>query len=115
MCCISPPTLGIAQPYPQDRTRMSGHPGGVRLRHPPQSQHGGGMLAVAACELRIRGRASDSLLASFDGLDADFEPAETVLRGTNLDQSALHGVLERVRALGLELVEIRQVKPGRQG
>ena len=72
------------------------------------------MMAVDDYEIRIRGRVSDSLLASFDGLDADFEPAETVLRGTNLDQSALHGVLERVRALGLELVEIRQVKAGRQ-
>jgi hypothetical protein len=73
------------------------------------------MMAVDDYEIRIRGRVSDSLLASFDGLDAEFEPAETVLRGTNLDQSALHGVLERVRALGLELVEIRQVKAGRQG
>jgi hypothetical protein len=27
-----------------------------------------------------------------------------------MDQAALHGVLEKVRALGLELVEVRQVK-----
>jgi hypothetical protein len=66
-------------------------------------------------EIRIRGRVSDSLLASFDGLDAEIEPAETVLHGTHLDQAALHGVLERVRTLGLELVEVRQVKAGRSG
>ena len=53
------------------------------------------------------------MLASFDDLDADFQPAETVLDGTQLDQAALHGVLERVRSLGLELVEVRQVKGGR--
>jgi hypothetical protein len=64
-------------------------------------------------EIRIKGRISDSVLASFDGLDADFEPAETILHGTHLDQAALHGVLERVRTLGLELVEVRQVKAGR--
>ena len=66
-------------------------------------------------EIRIKGRVSDSVLASFDGLDADFEPAETILHGSHLDQAALHGVLERVRTLGLELVEVRQVKAGRSG
>src|SRR3954468_3675596 len=64
-------------------------------------------------EMRIKGRISDSLLASFDGFDAEYEPAETVLRGSQLDQSALHGVLERVRLLGLELVEIQQVRGGK--
>ena len=68
------------------------------------------MMAAEDYEIRIKGRISDSLLASFDGLNADFEPAETVLRGNGLDQSALHGVLERVRMLGLELIEIRQVR-----
>jgi hypothetical protein len=64
-------------------------------------------------EIRIRGRISDAVLATFDGLESDFEPAETVLHGVNLDQAALHGVLERVRTLGLELVEVRQIKSGR--
>ena len=73
------------------------------------------MMAVDDYEIRLKGRISDSLLASFDGLDADFEPAETVLRASQLDQAALHGVLERVRALGLELIEIRQVRPGKSG
>jgi len=73
------------------------------------------MMAVDDYEIRLKGRISDSLLASFDGLDADFEPAETVLRASKLDQAALHGVLERVRALGLELIEIRQVRPGKSG
>jgi len=62
-------------------------------------------------EIRIRGRVSDSTLAGFAGLDSEIEPAETVLRGRALDQAALHGVLERVRELGLELLEVRRV-PG---
>ena len=71
------------------------------------------MMAVDDYEIRLKGRISDSTLAAFVGLDAEFEPAETVLRGSQLDQAALHGVLERVRSLGLELIEIRQVRPGK--
>jgi hypothetical protein len=71
------------------------------------------MVGEGDYEIRIRGRVSDSVLASFNGLDADFEPAETVLHGSHLDQAALHGVLELVRQLGLELVEVRQIKAGR--
>lgn len=68
------------------------------------------MLAAGSYEIRIRGQVGDALLASFEDLDAEIEPAETVFRGDDLDQAALHGVLERVRTLGLELVEVRRLK-----
>ena len=67
-------------------------------------------MTTGTFEIRIRGRVGDSLLATFGDLDAEVEPAETVLRASHLDQAALHGVLERVRVLGLELVEVRQVR-----
>lgn len=67
-------------------------------------------MATGTFEIRIRGRVGDTLLASFGDLEAEVEPAETVLRAEHLDQAGLHGVLERVRTLGLELVEVRQVK-----
>ncbi len=70
-------------------------------------------MASQSYEIRIRGRVGEAILASFDDFDAEIEPAETVLRADHLDQAALHGVLERVRALGLELLEVRQVKSGR--
>jgi hypothetical protein len=60
-------------------------------------------------EIRIKGRLSDSLLAAFEGLTATFEPVETVLYGPVEDQSTLHGLLDRIQSLGLELVEIRQL------
>ena len=38
----------------------------------------------------------------------EVEPAATVLCG-DMDQGALHSLLDRVRALGLELMDIRQI------
>jgi hypothetical protein len=36
-------------------------------------------------------------------------PAETVLRGSLPDQAALHGIIDRAGALGLELISVRQL------
>jgi hypothetical protein len=64
-------------------------------------------------EIRVRGRVGKSLLSRFEGFDAEIEPAETVLRGDVSDQAALHGVLDRIQDLGLELVEVRRVGTAR--
>jgi hypothetical protein len=60
-------------------------------------------------EFRVRGRLGQGLLASFEGFEAEVEPVETILRGDVADQAALHGVLEQIQSLGLELVEVRRV------
>jgi hypothetical protein len=62
-------------------------------------------------EIRIRGRLSPALIAAFEELQASVEPRDTLLHG-RLDQSALHGLLARIQASGLELVEVRRV-PGK--
>jgi hypothetical protein len=64
---------------------------------------------TAAYEIRIRGRISEQVLAAFEGMQATVCAAETVLRGPPLDQAALHGLLDRIQALGLELIEVRRV------
>lgn len=66
-------------------------------------------MVEASYEIRIRGRVGDSVLASFEDMDAAVSSAETVLRGRISDQAQLHGVLERIQLLGLELIEVRQV------
>jgi hypothetical protein len=63
-------------------------------------------------EIRIKGRVSRALLDSFEGMKSDLEPVETVLHGPVRDQSELHGLIDRIQALGLELVEVRKL-PGR--
>jgi hypothetical protein len=65
-------------------------------------------------EFRIRGRLGERLLSSFGGFDAEVVPSETILRGSVEDQAALHGVLQQIEALGLELVEVRQVDAPRE-
>ena len=64
---------------------------------------------TASYEIHIRGRVGAELIAAFEGLQADVKPVETVLHGEIVDQAALHGVLDRVQALGLELIEVRRL------
>jgi hypothetical protein len=89
-----------------------GRPGGVMI----EAGTGGEESAVAygggSYEIRIKGRLSDSVLAAFEGLSATVEPVETVLHGPVQDQSSLHGLLDRIQSLGLELVEIRRLPAG---
>jgi hypothetical protein len=64
---------------------------------------------VEQYEIRVRGRVTPAVLARFEGMESDVEPVETVLHGPVLDQAALHGMIALIRALGLELVEVRKV------
>jgi len=63
----------------------------------------------ASYEIRVRGRVSSALLDSFQGMESEIEPVETVLHGPVRDQAELHGLIDRVQALGLELVEVRRL------
>jgi hypothetical protein len=64
-------------------------------------------------EIRVQGRMSRTLMSEFEQLqlEAAIEPIETILHGPVQDQAALHGLLRRVEALGLELVEVRRFPP----
>ena len=61
-------------------------------------------------EIRVIGSLGPATREAFADLVVEVEPAITVLSG-DLDQCGLRAVLERVRALGLELVEIKQAQP----
>ena len=70
------------------------------------------MVAPAEYEIRVKGRLSDSLCSALEDFTASVAPAETVMRGELRDQSELHGVLERIQSLGLELIEVRRLGDG---
>lgn len=79
-------------------------------RHPPHVESRN--VAQSRYEIRVKGRVGKSVLSRFEGFEAEVEPAETVLRGPIVDQAALHGVLDRIEGLGLELMEVRRVPGG---
>lgn len=69
-------------------------------------------MAQAEYEIHIKGRVGEEVLSSFEGMAATVRPVETVLRGSVRDQAALHGLLDRIQSLGLELIEVRRSKDG---
>jgi len=60
--------------------------------------------------IRINGHLGATALCAFPGLVPQWYGAHTVLTGL-LDRSALYGVLAEIDALGLDILEIRQLTP----
>ena len=56
----------------------------------------------------VRGRLGERFASVFDGLAVEPKDGETVIAGDVLDQAQLHGILERIRDFGLELVRVEQ-------
>jgi hypothetical protein len=56
--------------------------------------------------IRVEGVLDSRWEAWFDGLQVSSEGQETVIAGPLVDQAALHGVLIKVRDLGLSLVAV---------
>jgi DNA-3-methyladenine glycosylase II len=68
--------------------------------------------ASARYTIRVNGHLGDTLLSAFPALTWRRQDGETVLTGV-LDRPGLHGVLAEIEALGLDLLEVRQVSGGR--
>jgi hypothetical protein len=63
-------------------------------------------------EIRVKGRVTGALLEHFEDLSARIEPGGTLLLGRIEDQASLHGLLDRIESVGLELIELRRMPPG---
>src|SRR4051812_46193732 len=57
-------------------------------------------------EFVLRGEISDRFAVLFEGMRLQRIPGHTVLTGVVLDQAQLHGLIERIQGLGIELVSI---------
>ena len=58
-------------------------------------------------EIRVRGQLDSHWSAWFEGLTlTPLENGETLIAGPIQDQAALHGILAKIRDLGLQLVSV---------
>ena len=63
-------------------------------------------------QIRVKGHLGEQWQSWFDGLTiTNVEQGEAILSGSLPDQAALHGVLEKIRDLGLPLLEVRRIAP----
>ena len=60
-------------------------------------------------EIRVSGVLPPEVLLDFDRLTASVEPVETVVHGALQDQAALNGLLARLEAFGVEVIEVRRL------
>jgi hypothetical protein len=68
------------------------------------------MNAPQLYEIRVAGHLSANWTARFEGLSMRHESeGETVLSGM-LDQAAIHGVLVKIRDLGLNLISVNRIE-----
>ena len=57
----------------------------------------------------VRGRVGEHLAGAFDQLELDSRPGQTSLTGNFADQAQLHGLLDRLRDLGIHLISVNPV------
>jgi len=73
----------------------------------PEYRDGSGLY-----EIRLKGHLDDRRSEWFEGLTITLEDnGDTVLTGPVVDQAALHGLLKRVRDLGMPLLSVNFVSP----
>ena len=64
-------------------------------------------------EIKVEGHLSDQWTEWFGGLAIHLEEnGNTLLTGPVVDQAALHGLLKKVRDLGMSLVSVIRIEPG---
>ncbi len=69
----------------------------------------------ARYEIRVEGVLGEHWAGWFEGLQVSSEAGETILSGPVSDQPALHGVLVKIRDLGMRLISVRRLDPGEAG
>ena len=73
----------------------------------PENQYDPGLY-----EIRVKGHLDNRRAAVFEGLTVTREENGCTLLTGRFDQAALHGLLRKVRDLGLPLLSVTRVSPG---
>ena len=68
-------------------------------------------VAIVQYEIRVTGHLNARWAAWFDGLSLTAaDDGITVIRGPIVDQAALHGVLQKLRDIGVPLISVTQLR-----
>lgn len=73
------------------------------------------MDTTRSVRITLRGRLSPRLAVAFEGMAVVHAPRRTTLVGQVADQAQLHGILGRIRDLGLELESVTTSQPSGAG
>ena len=84
--------------------------GAERVRRKVCGTGGGSDTPGNIYEIRVKGRVDSRWFQCYEGLGVTYQAGDTILSGPIRDQSALHGVLERVRDLNLVLISLERVE-----
>ena len=60
-------------------------------------------------QIVVRGELSERYATAFEGMEMEIKNGQTVLTGEVKDQSHLHGILDRIGALGLKLMSVENM------
>ena len=55
----------------------------------------------------VRSELGDRYASAFEGMRIETKDGDTILTGEIIDQPQLHGILDRIGSLGLELLSVR--------
>ena len=83
-----------------------------RHGEPAPGRPGADDIPVEHYEIRVSGRLTSRWDAWFDGLALTDDDGTTVISGPIVDQAALHGLLQKLRDLGIPLLSLTRTAPG---
>ncbi len=66
-------------------------------------------MAELVYELSFKGAASETLASAFEGCEVTTDRGVTTVRSRVPDQAALQGLIARINALGLELLDVHLI------
>ena len=69
----------------------------------------------ATYQLVVRGELDERYAYLFEGMDMERTEGTTILTGRVRDQAKLHGLIERIEELGLELLSVQQIATSQPG
>jgi hypothetical protein len=70
-----------------------------------------GMLGGGQYRIELEGRLESRWTNMFSNMEISYAQGRTIMSGPIIDQTALHGLLVRIRDLGLVLISLQRIEP----